>query len=101
METATSDNPETVFVTEGGGALRLAWADRAGRVSAAVLREGCRCAWCTRARRAGEAVGSADAITDFAPMGGQAVHIVFSYGHRTGVFPWAYIIELASMEPTP
>jgi len=101
MDTATSDTPETVFVTAGGGAVRLAWADRAARVSASVLRERCRCAWCTRARLAGQAVGSADAITGFEPMGGQAVHIVFSDGHRTGVFPWAYIIELASLEPTP
>ena len=101
MGTATSDYPETVRVIAGGGELLLAWADRAARVSASVLREGCRCAWCTRARGMGEAVGSADAITGFEPMGGKAVHIVFSDGHRTGVFPWAYISQLASTEPTP
>jgi DUF971 family protein len=101
METASPDYPETVRVIAGGGEVRLAWAGRAARVSASVLREACRCAWCTRARRKGEAVGSADAITGFEPMGGEAVHIVFSDGHRTGVFPWDYISQLASTEPTP
>ncbi len=101
METATPDYPETVHVIAGGSALRLAWSGRAARVSASVLRQGCRCAWCTRARRSGEPVGSADAITGFEPMGGAAVHIVFSDGHRTGVFPWAYISQLASTETTP
>ncbi len=101
METCTHRLPATVTLARDRGSVTLGWADRSGRVTAATLRGACRCAWCTQARRRGQPVGAAEAITAFEPMGGEAVHIVFSDGHRTGVFPWDFLSDLATMEPTP
>jgi DUF971 family protein len=100
MQPDTHRRPTTVRLARDGAAVTLEWADRTARVTASTLRGACRCAWCTKARRLGESVGSADAITAFEPMGGEAVHIVFSDGHRTGVFPWDFLSELATTETT-
>ena len=101
MDTLSQTSPHTVRLARDGTAVALDWNDGSARVSAATLRGCCRCAWCTLARRRGEPVGEAEAITQFELMGGLAVHIVFSDGHRTGVFPWAYLRTLATDEAAP
>jgi DUF971 family protein len=67
-------------------------------VSATALRRACRCAECTARRARGEpAAGPAEvAITDIAAIGGYAVNIAFSDGHRRGIFPWAFLRALAA-----
>lgn len=99
METSPHQPPTTVYLARDGGAVTLEWPGRRARLTAAALRGACRCAWCTLARRRGQPVGEADAITAFEPMGGEAVHIVFSDGHRTGVFPWNFLSDIATTEP--
>jgi DUF971 family protein len=94
-------HPATVRLARDGGSVTLEWPDKTALVTASTLRGACRCAWCTLARRRGQPVGDADAITAFEPMGGKAVHIVFSDGHRTGVYPWDYLSDLATTQPTP
>ena len=101
MQTYSHQKPITVRIARDRGAVTLEWSDHRGRVTASALRAACRCAWCTLARRRGQPVGEAATITAFEPMGGEAVHIVFSDGHRTGVFPWDFLHELATSQPTP
>jgi len=79
-------------------ALTLHWSDGESSVSATRLREGCRCAPCQSARLRGEAAASHDALTlvDALPIGHYAVQLRFSDGHERGIYPWAYLRELAS-----
>jgi DUF971 family protein len=81
-----------------GSRLVAVWPDGGETsIAATVLRRACRCADCTARRARGEpAAGAGEvAITDIAAVGGYAVNIAFSDGHRRGIFPWAFLRALA------
>ncbi len=93
-----TDTPETVHLARDKRSLTLAYHGGAtARLEATNLRAACRCAWCTKARITGEAKEPAADITlaGLEPLGNRAIHISFSDGHRTGVFPWDYLRSLA------
>ncbi|MFT4047643.1 MAG: DUF971 domain-containing protein, partial [Solimonas sp.] len=75
---------------------RLVWTDGESRLSAALLRERCRCAGCRGREARGIAPGAAPAlrITTVEAMG-YGLHLCFSDGHDRGIYPWAYLRELA------
>jgi DUF971 family protein len=90
--------PSELRCAADGSRLVAVWPDGGQTsVSAMVLRRACRCAECTARRARGEpAAGTAEvAITNIAAIGGYAVNIVFSDGHRRGIFPWAFLRTLA------
>ncbi len=90
--------PETVVLKADRMRLRMVWrSGEEAEVGAARLRAACRCAWCTRARIDGTFSASFDdvAIERLAPVGDYAINIVFSDGHARGIFPWAYLREIA------
>jgi prepilin-type processing-associated H-X9-DG protein len=80
-------------------ALHIAWPDGTTSIlTAARLREACRCAQCTAQRATGAQapIDAALAIATIEPIGGYAVNIAFTDGHARGVFPWAFLRQLAS-----
>jgi DUF971 family protein len=84
---------------DGGRTLAIDWgAAGTSRLPAERLRGACRCADCTRARADGRAATSDPATTVVAiePVGGYGVNLQFSDGHARGIFPWAYLRELAA-----
>jgi DUF971 family protein len=84
---------------DDGRALEIDWgAQAASRLPADRLRGACRCADCTRARADGRASAIDPAITLAAiePVGSYGVNLQFSDGHARGIFPWAYLRELAA-----
>jgi len=90
--------PTSITLARSGRALRLAWDDGvAATLSAEALRQGCRCAWCTRDRIENRfpAVFEAVAVTTVEPMGGYALHLGFSDGHARGIYPFVYLRDLA------
>jgi prepilin-type processing-associated H-X9-DG protein len=90
--------PETVILQRDRSGLRLVWPSGAERdIDAARLRTACRCADCVRARVDGTIPEPFDdlAIAEIAPIGDYAINIVFTDGHARGIFPWAYLRELA------
>jgi DUF971 family protein len=90
--------PVEIRRDDGGRALAVEWADaRVSRLPAARLRAACRCAECTRARvDGGAAPGDADVtVAAIEPIGGYAVNLRFSDGHARGIFPWAFLREIA------
>ena len=95
---ASGSMPERVELREQGRGLRLRWADdRETTLSALTLRKACRCAACTHLRRNG-AVPQADpgiALRQVAEVGVVGLQLVFSDGHRRGIFPWEYLRQLA------
>jgi DUF971 family protein len=62
-----------------------------------ALRACCRCAECEHLRRHGRAPTIADDIElqRIEPVGEIGLPLFFSDGHRRGIFPWAYLHELA------
>ncbi|HZB90979.1 MAG TPA: DUF971 domain-containing protein [Stellaceae bacterium] len=107
-EEAASAAPETapseLRRTAEGAGLVAVWPD-GNRISfaAATLRNACRCAECTARRAAGEPLAQPAeiAISALTPIGGYAVNIVFSDGHRRGIFPWSLLRRLAAQPMSP
>jgi prepilin-type processing-associated H-X9-DG protein len=91
--------PLELRVAPHGTALVVAWEDgRSSPITAAALRQGCRCAACTAARAAGNPVATdADiAVAAVEAIGGYAVNIAFSDGHARGIYPWSLLRALAA-----
>ena len=92
--------PLGLSLTKGGGALEILWEDGASTaLPARLLRASCRSAPALRARLEGrQAEPAADlTITAVASVGRYAVNLAFSDGHARGIYPWAYLRELAGL----
>jgi len=90
--------PVELRLRDGGTVLEVDWDDaRSSRLSARRLRDACRCAGCTRARIDGSALPLDDsiAVSGIDLIGGYAVNLRFSDDHARGIFPWAYLREIA------
>ena len=90
--------PDAIVLESGGARLRLEWSS-AGRIglSASRLRRACRCARCVRARVDGSALAPSPdvAIERVELVGDYGLMLAFSDGHARGIYPWAYLRELA------
>ena len=89
--------PECIEVTAGGRQLRIRWSNGPDTaLSAATLRNACRCAACTHSRRIASTTqtDASIALDQVAQFGVAGLHLVFSDGHRRGIFPWAYLRQL-------
>ncbi len=91
-------SPERIDNDVAQGRLRLRWANTAITLDHATLREACRCAECQFMRHHGTPINApADVrITAIEPVG-YGVQLVFSDGHARGIYPWAYLAELAAI----
>ena len=82
--------------------LSVTWEDGAtSALSAALLREKARDAGTVRIGLNGWAVPTPAGLTiaTVEPIGNYAVRLAFSDGHDRGIFPWAYLNEIAAAEP--
>jgi DUF971 family protein len=98
--------PETIEWHAQTKMLALAWpSEPETRLSASLLRQACRCATCEQARRQGQTVALTDhslSVAEISPVGITGLQLSFSDGHDRGIYPWAYLRQLAqrrSMEP--
>lgn len=89
--------PEHIDNDVAQGQLRLRWANAAIALDHAALRESCRCAECQFKRHHGTPINVPTdvRITAIEPAG-YGVQLVFSDGHARGIYPWAYLAELAA-----
>ena len=90
--------PDEIVVSRDRGEMRLVlWDGQSAAIAASSLRAACRCAWCTRDRILDTFVVATDSVAfkDVAALGSHGLHIKFSDGHERGIYPWAYIDELA------
>jgi DUF971 family protein len=80
--------------------LQIHWPDGTTVLTAARLREQCRCAGCVKLRRQGQPVTTAAAVrlTDATPVGGYGLQLHFDDGHDRGIFPWVLLRELAGQD---
>lgn len=94
--------PERIELGAKRRRLSLRWPDGLeATLGATTLRNACRCATCTQAgRRAApletDAGISLDEVVEFGVAG---LQLVFSDGHRRGIFPWEYLRQLAAKAP--
>jgi len=91
--------PERIELGDRGRQLRLCWPGVPQKaLSAATLRNACRCAACTHARRSGAGlqIDTNIALRQVAAFGVAGLQLVFSDGHGRGIFPWAYLRQLAT-----
>lgn len=67
------------------------------KIDMRTLRQACRCAECSAARRRGEALPLEDDITltNMKAIGEHGLQIFFSDGHQRGIYPLSYLSELA------
>ncbi|HSC80822.1 MAG TPA: DUF971 domain-containing protein [Chitinolyticbacter sp.] len=78
-------------------ALTLVWLEGSATLSAQALRAACRCADCRAAVLRGEAVPvpTETALAGLEPLGHYALQLRFADGHERGIYPWAYLQQLA------
>jgi DUF971 family protein len=89
--------PTEVAVVGSGGGLSVVWGTaRQVMLEARRLRGACRCAACTAAKISGGLSLSEDIrIDSIAGIGAYAISVRFSDGHARGIYPWAYLRDLA------
>ena len=89
--------PERIDNDIAQGRLRLHWADAVVTLDHAALHGACRCAECQFKRHHGTPINvpAAVRVTAVEPAG-YGVQLVFSDGHARGIYPWAYLAELAA-----
>lgn len=90
--------PREIRLTDARRCLDVIWEDgTASRLSASTLRGHSRSADAVRADI--DAVLHAPpadlSIAEIVPIGAYAVNLVFSDGHRRGIYPWPYLRALA------
>lgn len=91
--------PSSIVDHRASGVLDLTWADGStSRLPHPLLRQRCRCSGCEQLRRQDGAgiVGADLRITDIRPVADKGLNLVFSDGHGRGIFPWAYLREIAA-----
>ncbi len=94
--------PKLITISDDRGYMRLTFSDGEDiELRADHIRTACKCAYCTRARIDGVFPERFDDVTinEFSFMGGYAINIAFSDGHTRGIYPWAFLIGLATSAP--
>lgn len=91
--------PSDVVLHQTSGVLELAWADgSSARLEGPALRAACRCAECEQTRRhAGLPVPTNARLVALEPVGDKGLQLVFSDGHRRGIYPWRFLRQLAQL----
>ena len=92
------DQPRLLRLNAAESTLEIDWASGStDALTYAVLRARCMCSQCRRMRQGGQKVEVVDGITvvEARPCGSNAVQLLFSDGHDRGIFPFAYLRELA------
>ena len=94
--------PTRLGLQNGGRSLAIEWEDGStSLLAASLLRSNCRSARDVRDRLDGCATEptAAIAIVAVEAVGRYAVNLAFSDGQARGIYPWAYLRELAAPEP--
>ncbi|HUX82704.1 MAG TPA: DUF971 domain-containing protein [Halothiobacillus sp.] len=97
--------PREIRVHTAANALTCVWPDgRESRYTGKDLRDACRCAGCVSIASIGRLIDQdarAFVIASVEGVGGYGVQIIFQDGHDRGIYPWAYLRELAALDPDP
>ena len=91
--------PRDIVDHQASGELELVWQDHtSARLPHALVRSRCRCAGCEQQHRqtGRRAEVSPDIrLSDIRPIGDKGLNLVFTDGHGRGIYPWAYLRQIA------
>ncbi len=97
--------PSSIELHTASRTVELVWGDAVATLPHKALRLACRCADCESARRRGVPL---DALPDdiellrMEPVADSGLRLFFSDGHDRGIYPWAYLFQLAfAADATP
>ena len=97
--------PLDIVDHRASGVLELTWQDHTtARLPHPLLRSRCRCGGCEQQlRRSGRyPEASPDVrIERIEPVGDKALNLVFTDGHGRGIYPWAYLRQIAREHSDP
>lgn len=99
MPRRSATRPTEIRLERGRSRLSVTWDDgTTDAFPAPLLRERARDANSVRFAVNGWAVPAASdlTITAVEPIGNYAIRLAFSDGHDRGIFPWAYLTEIAA-----
>ncbi len=94
--------PDQVLFHAASGALELRWVDGLQtRLEGPRLRAACKCAECEHQRRRDLPLhGGTALLLDLQAVGEHGLALAFSDGHTRGIYPWAYLRQLAEVGVT-
>lgn len=90
--------PSDMALNKSARTLDLVWGGVPATLAHAALRAACRCSHCESCRRK---TGAAPAVADglelsrIEVLGSSGLQLCFSDGHDRGIYPWAYLYQLA------
>lgn len=90
--------PSAITLHRASRTLELGWGNTMAAVPHLSLRLACRCGECANLRRPGNAGVSAQndvELVRIEPVGEAGLQFFFSDGHQRGIYPWAYLREIA------
>ena len=92
--------PDSITLSADRAWLSASWPDGSQvRLAAGTLRAACRCGFCTRAHADGQPPsGDSVSIVGIEARGPHVGRLVFSDGHDRGLYPWAWLLELAAAD---
>ncbi len=96
--------PREVRLRKAKRKLEIRWSDgELSTFSCLALRKSCACASCVRDRQVGTLtlIDAEVAIDRLEVSGISGLQFHFSDGHYRGLYPWAYLRELASLTTSP
>lgn len=94
--------PSALTLNAARGTLELVWDGAPAALAHAALRAACRCSHCESARRACAGPpppAPGVALDRIEVLGAGGLQLFFSDGHNRGIYPWAYLYELAYERP--
>ncbi len=95
-------NATNVVLSSDGRTLTLTWSDGgSSTLTARRLRQYCPCAGCVEEWSGVrtfdvESIPAETRVLEVSPVGNYALAFTFGDAHRTGIFQWAYLKELAA-----
>lgn len=96
--------PSDIRIDRKARTLELVWEDHSAELSHRVLRRSCRCSECESTRRRIDDVlpVAADVeLLKIEQVGSVGLQLFFSDGHSRGIYPWAYLEQIAFGVETP
>jgi DUF971 family protein len=90
--------PSHINLNRQSRTLELVWSDMQATISHRVLRKSCRCSVCESTRRKLNDVLPVDADVELLKievLGSIGVQLFFSDAHDRGIYPWAYLRQIA------
>jgi DUF971 family protein len=90
--------PSSIELHCSSRTMELVWNGASALLGHHALRLACRCAECESRRRQGKPFGQVPEdieVTRIELVGESGLRLFFSDGHGRGIFPWAYLYQLA------